>query len=601
METKQEGPNDDPSSSNGSSEVSIKEEQSDTKAEVSQLCSVCFGEIDNETTLDGCQHTFCKNCIRRWIEHSLTVSCPLCKAPISVIEFRDENGQMTSIPAESLRKRRIEAVENAANHELYPLTEERKAISSFLRDYKRALNTENDVPSSRERKGARKQKENLSEQDRAKTIEQLQSLTMLKNDVNDGKTRKDILMRPEFRRIVYVKRLKHSFIPPVPEMTRITAAIFRQEKQYFEGIMKRWVLAELKAIPVGKYRFEVVIPYVSIYEANSSNVEKIVDDIIVIAGKYDIGTKRFESAIERLKLMIPSYVKIFSSELKQLLSSRLSIGDFCAKSLYTMQVVRFGRAIPAGNVEEVVLDDNEDMRFGEEMEVINVGDGSDDTDDEPHYHHPSLRVGPHNGLWVPNFATGNPFGANHYAQLFGTTFFPRILPFPHRSPARDQSDVMEEMFPQAPRPLMSNETITLDESSRTIDGAQPILALENSRPIFPNEPNEDPNQPTSSNSRSVLPFDVRPAVSSKEAESVDDDIIVDEASTSQVNNMNEGRIIPKKRILTPFEHDLHGITKRLMSGKKRNWDSLEAKFDDLAKYCREQKKRRRVMSPNDIQ
>lgn len=42
-------------------------------------CSICLGEIDNAAYVEGCFHTFCFGCIRRWA--ASRAACPLCRQP----------------------------------------------------------------------------------------------------------------------------------------------------------------------------------------------------------------------------------------------------------------------------------------------------------------------------------------------------------------------------------------------------------------------------------------------------------------------------------------------------------------------------------------
>ena len=45
-------------------------------------CSICT-EIFNKPLMVNCGHTFCKNCIDKWIEQNKKSSkCPLCRSPI---------------------------------------------------------------------------------------------------------------------------------------------------------------------------------------------------------------------------------------------------------------------------------------------------------------------------------------------------------------------------------------------------------------------------------------------------------------------------------------------------------------------------------------
>lgn len=50
------------------------------------ICGICQLVIQHPTSIfsnqnGGCLHTFCKDCIREWIQRS--ASCPMCRAPVS--------------------------------------------------------------------------------------------------------------------------------------------------------------------------------------------------------------------------------------------------------------------------------------------------------------------------------------------------------------------------------------------------------------------------------------------------------------------------------------------------------------------------------------
>ncbi len=49
-------------------------------------CSICYNEINDKTTL-GCNHSFCKECIYRWITKSGT--CPMCRTMTTYPERLD--------------------------------------------------------------------------------------------------------------------------------------------------------------------------------------------------------------------------------------------------------------------------------------------------------------------------------------------------------------------------------------------------------------------------------------------------------------------------------------------------------------------------------
>ena len=41
-------------------------------------CGICYKDITNDPAkLDGCQHTYCEDCIKRWAEREN--SCPTCR------------------------------------------------------------------------------------------------------------------------------------------------------------------------------------------------------------------------------------------------------------------------------------------------------------------------------------------------------------------------------------------------------------------------------------------------------------------------------------------------------------------------------------------
>ena len=46
-----------------------------------------------ETKLDCCQHTFCLDCIKKWLTMNHSQQCPQCRKPIKKITYKEEAGK----------------------------------------------------------------------------------------------------------------------------------------------------------------------------------------------------------------------------------------------------------------------------------------------------------------------------------------------------------------------------------------------------------------------------------------------------------------------------------------------------------------------------
>ena len=49
-----------------------------------QLCHICYGEFTQPKQLP-CQHTFCQNCLQKFVNPKLMVECPTCREVGSVL------------------------------------------------------------------------------------------------------------------------------------------------------------------------------------------------------------------------------------------------------------------------------------------------------------------------------------------------------------------------------------------------------------------------------------------------------------------------------------------------------------------------------------
>ena len=53
-------------------------------AETREPCNICLDNVQNEATLDGCSHTFCRKCIVKWAKSSNT--CPCCRKEFTEVK-----------------------------------------------------------------------------------------------------------------------------------------------------------------------------------------------------------------------------------------------------------------------------------------------------------------------------------------------------------------------------------------------------------------------------------------------------------------------------------------------------------------------------------
>eukprot|EP00878_Enallax_costatus_P008654 GHUV01009048.1.p1 GENE.GHUV01009048.1~~GHUV01009048.1.p1 ORF type:complete len:268 (+),score=62.65 GHUV01009048.1:277-1080(+) len=52
-------------------------------------CRICMHEINNPTTVKGCSHAFCYECIHQWTSSRKTPLCPICREAISTLVLAD--------------------------------------------------------------------------------------------------------------------------------------------------------------------------------------------------------------------------------------------------------------------------------------------------------------------------------------------------------------------------------------------------------------------------------------------------------------------------------------------------------------------------------
>ena len=60
------------------------------------MCAICYLKIsiENEVSIDSCEHQFCGPCIDKWVK-DYSNKCPLCRQRITKIFGRDYLGQST--------------------------------------------------------------------------------------------------------------------------------------------------------------------------------------------------------------------------------------------------------------------------------------------------------------------------------------------------------------------------------------------------------------------------------------------------------------------------------------------------------------------------
>ena len=64
-----------------------------------QTCTICLEDItiEKEVRIDCCNHRYCKDCIKYWVETQQN-SCPQCKQKVNLIIEKDVLGRDMPIP-----------------------------------------------------------------------------------------------------------------------------------------------------------------------------------------------------------------------------------------------------------------------------------------------------------------------------------------------------------------------------------------------------------------------------------------------------------------------------------------------------------------------
>ena len=96
-----------------SNKINLSKKKSKTLKE--RTCVICLEDMDakdaNETKLNCCQHTFCYDCIKMWLNTNCDHLCPHCRKIILNITHKDKHGKEKTEEFESFNSEMDEICE----------------------------------------------------------------------------------------------------------------------------------------------------------------------------------------------------------------------------------------------------------------------------------------------------------------------------------------------------------------------------------------------------------------------------------------------------------------------------------------------------------
>lgn len=349
-----------------SAESPNKEEEDDEEEnEPEEECSVCRNEMMDTCALSDCTHEFCYDCIIGWLTKGSGPFCPMCKAPVSFIKRKgtDEEISVQQIKAE-------QEPEATASEDLIT---EKRIVTRKIRGCRRLMNKIDEVIGSSCLEGKRREARNEElRKMKQLCVSQLNSLQMLRDDIDHGSAKALIVSRADFRRLVYERQVT------VEGLSRHHRSITKQEFltniEQYRTVLNAFLSVELKSLPAKvqpKVDKENLWYFYTLHDVAPEDNDEFVNRIFSMISDQGVDYLNSKDVNEALNgLVTCRVIMVFIGEIKSLINSGMSFLEWCGSVRYRSSFDRGGE----NNGREVVtvddsLDDDEvdyvrDNRYG---------------------------------------------------------------------------------------------------------------------------------------------------------------------------------------------------------------------------------------------
>uniref|UniRef100_A0A8R1EGD3 RING-type domain-containing protein n=2 Tax=Caenorhabditis japonica TaxID=281687 RepID=A0A8R1EGD3_CAEJA len=323
--------------------------------ETEEECSVCRNGMIDTTVLSDCVHQFCYDCIIGWLTKGSGTFCPMCKTPVKYVSKKDSGERITI--EQILAEKEPEATASE------DLITEKRIVSRKMRSCRRLMIKIDELIGVSLRRNPDRQNE-LQTMKRM-VVSQLNTLQMLRDDIDHGAAKSLVVSKASFRRLVYERQTESDGLPQLHRP--ISKDEFLKNFERYRTIIRNFLAIEIKAIPFRsqpKVDNENIWYFHTVSDMLDGKDNELIDQIInliVEVGPNDIKAGQVEAVFNG---MITGRVAVcFISQLRSLLNSKMSYLEWCGSVRYRSHLDRGGEA--AGQ-EVVVVDDTVDDNHREE-------------------------------------------------------------------------------------------------------------------------------------------------------------------------------------------------------------------------------------------
>ncbi|PIC46456.1 hypothetical protein B9Z55_006144 [Caenorhabditis nigoni] len=400
---------------NNFSDSPQSKEEPEDGTEPSEECSVCRNEMIDTTALSDCVHEFCYDCIIGWLTKGTGPFCPMCKTPVKFIKRKGTDEEISLQQIQSEKEPEATASEDLAT--------ERRIVSRKIRSCRRLMNQIDDVIGSSSRLDPAKRQDRNEELNVMKQlcVSQLNSLQVLRDDINNGAAKALIVSRPEFRKLIYERQVQAMGL--LESNRSVSRKEFLANIEHYRAVLNTFFSVELKSMPaklqpkVGQSTWY----FHSLHDVIDGNDEVYINKLFSMVsdrGVNELTAKDVDTALNGLVTF--RVAALFLSELKSLVNSKKTFLDWCGAVLYRNRADRVGE----GNTDAV-------------SEIVTVDD-SNDVEEEPAEER-------YDGLRPRRPIVYNPFDSVFGPPAHSTRNFTN-----YRRPSSSDTDQDEDIYFQAP-------------------------------------------------------------------------------------------------------------------------------------------------------
>uniref|UniRef100_A0A1I7TTD1 RING-type domain-containing protein n=1 Tax=Caenorhabditis tropicalis TaxID=1561998 RepID=A0A1I7TTD1_9PELO len=328
------------------------EENSTESGNASEECTVCKSDVTDATALSNCSHVFCYDCILGWLTKGSGQFCPLCKSPVKFIKREGTD--------EEISLKQIQTVTEPAATASADLVTEKRIISRKIRSCRRLMNRIDEVISIEpNRKHPFNEKIRVVELNemKQKCVAQLNSLQMLRDDIDHGAAKALIVSRPEFRRLIYETQVVSERLPEANNVTGKDQ--FLAEIEHYRTVLHSFLKVELKSLPLreqpkvdqhNRWYFHTV------HDVLEGKDDEYINRIFSLIADGGVSNLKEDDVNQALNNLISFRVaSLFISEMKSLINSKMSYLDWCGAVTYRIRTDIGGES---GNGNEVYTVDD---------------------------------------------------------------------------------------------------------------------------------------------------------------------------------------------------------------------------------------------------